>query len=120
MTDIKRSRGDTKPEGWTVKSRQNNGAVQDLTGWSGLLTVDTREFPDDNSTQQFQISGTVVDAAAGKIEFPLSAGNAAYTGATYGTDGIATWYFDVQLTDPSGYLWTYDKGQWIIEQDITK
>lgn len=110
-TPITRYRGDTAPDQFILVDA--NGAVVDIsTGYSFLLTVDTRAEPSDDSTQLFQLVGTVVSGPAGKFEFRPN--------STQADQAPGKYYFDVQVTDPSGGIKTVDKEKYVFKQDIGK
>lgn len=111
MTDLKRERGDTFPDRFAIK-KESDGLPLDITGYSFLLTVDPEKYPIDNSNNLFQITGVIVDAANGIVEFAPSAVQADQTPNVY--------YYDAQLTDQSGRIRTFDRGKYKIIQDITK
>jgi len=109
--EIRRLRGDTKPIPKILKS-DDTGLAVNITGYTFVLTVDTQQNPPDAVTQQFQISGSIIDGPAGKVQFQPSLGQADQTPGTY-------WY-DIQITEASGAIVTLLKGKWLIRQDITK
>jgi hypothetical protein len=63
------------------------------------------------SSQVFQIVATIVSAPGGTASFPFTAAEA---------DFVGTYWFDVQLTDSSGKVFTLMKGRIFYQQDITK
>jgi len=98
---LSRTRGDT----WPIRMTFTNpdGTPMDLTNKQVILTANTEENPIDTTNQVFQIVGTITDAEAGKVEFPLSPDQA---------DNVGTFYFDVEVSGiayPS-YLWTAESG----------
>ena len=102
-------RGDSDPKGFIIQD--SSGAV-DITGFTFKLTVDSRRNPDDVSTQQFSLAGSITDGPEGAVSF---------TPTTADTDLAAgTYYYDIQQTDLSAAIKTLIKGQVLIEQDITK
>ena len=111
MTDITRYRGDTFPIVFSILDSSSNPL--DISGFTFLLSVDTRKSPDDVSTQLFQLAGAIVGAGSnGIVQFLPTAANTDLDPATY--------YFDAQLIDGSSYIRTFDKGKFKIVQDITK
>ncbi len=111
MTDIARKRGDTYPEIWLVTDVAT-GLPVDITGASFRLTVDQRQAPPNASTKLWHVDGTIVSPAAnGRVQFPLTVEQAASTGA---------FWYDLQMTDASGYIRTIDAGAWVVTDDITK
>ena len=95
--NLSRTRGDTWPQGMTISNP--DGTPMDLTNKQVLLTVNEEEEPTDTINQLFQVVGTITDATAGKVEFPLTAEQA---------DNVGLFYFDVEVSDAANpiYLWT--------------
>jgi len=110
MADISRYRGDTAVDSFTVKDA--DGVALNVTGYTFTLTVDERLNPTNESTQIAQIEATLVDAAAGEIEFPWTEEDADQAPGTY--------YYDIQMEDAGGLISTLAKGSYIFSQDITK
>ena len=109
-------RGDSYPLGIRLKE---SGGVNylDITDYTFLLTVDTRQNPDDASTQLFQLVGLVdpdQEANTGCVSFLPSVTNTDQDPATY--------YYDIQMTYGPGlaYLRTIAKEKFNIVMDITK
>lgn len=107
---IERKRGDTRPIRRQIKSKATGNAI-DVTGWSFLLTVSTEKYPDDDTSQVFQIAGTIQNAADGIVYFTPSTEQAAEVGELY---------FDIQATDDSGKVETIEHDVYQVKQDITK
>lgn len=107
--NIQRRRGDTYANVMQVKSA-TTGAVEDVTGRTYVMTIDTRRLPDDNSTQVFQITGSITDAANGVVAFAPS---------TLQADNSGSYYHDVQQTDGSE-IRTVATGRYTMIQDISK
>ena len=105
--DVCRKRGDTFAEVFQLKV---NGAAQDITGDTLLLTVNRDREPADTVNQLFQLTGTHVDDAAGIFSFSPSAVQPVDPG---------TYYYDVQWDDGVQKR-TILQGKWTVEQDITK
>ena len=115
IVDLCRRRGDTFPDQFTVRSVRADGTAGsaiDITGFSFLLTVDPTEFPTDALGNLFQLTGVIVDAPAGKVEFAPTAVESDQTPASY--------FYDVQMTDTGGAIRTISVGPYVITQDITK
>jgi len=108
MTDITRKRGDTYADVINISSA---GSPLDVTGYTFLLTVDTQKAPSDTSTQVYQLTGTILDAVNGQVEFAPSAVQA---------DQVGGFYYDVQMTDGAGRKRTVLAGKYKYVQDITK
>ncbi len=106
---ITRYRGDTKPIVVTLSS--STGPL-DLTGCTAFrMTADPSKTPTDATNNIFSLTGTVLDAAAGTVEFLPSA---------LQTDHVGTYYFDCQFLDARGLINTAGKDKLIFEQDISK
>lgn len=110
MTDITRKRGDTYADEWIIKSAAT-GLPVDISGYTFRLTVDSRKDPDDETTKAFSIDGTILDAAAGRVEFAPSDAQA---------DRVGAFFYDVQMIDGAGRKRTFDAGKYKLVQDITK
>ena len=108
--NITRVRGDTVSFRFNVKD--SAGAAVDISGFSYKLTVDTLEDPTDDTTKVFQLTGSIVDAANGVVEFSIS--------ALQSDQDPNMYYFDLEQTDNASKIRTIAKGQWIVLQDITK
>ena len=106
---ITRFRGDTKPLVVTLTSR---GQPINLTGCTAFtLTADPSRNPVDATNNIFALTGTILDAAAGTVEFLPSALEANHVG---------TFYFDLHYLDSRGLLNTAGKDKLVFEQDIGK
>jgi len=110
MTDITRARGDTAAD--LINLQDSAGAALDVTGFSFVLTVNSIENPPDNTTELYNIAGTILDAPGGVVEFVPLIGDVDQKYATY--------YFDIQMTDDVGRIKTIDKGEYTYSQDISK
>jgi hypothetical protein len=108
MSIITRRRGDTKPDEITVRV---NGAAIDITGCSFIMTLDPEKAPLSAANNLYSLPGTIVDAAAGRVQFPITAEQA---------DRIGKFYYDVQMTDAFGNLITLGLDRYVFTQDITK
>jgi hypothetical protein len=107
---IERRRGDTYPDVITVKNRRTGSAVN-TTGCTFKLTVDSRSAPTDNSTQLYQITGSVDAPASGEVKFAPTAEQANLVG---------TFYYDIEMIDSYNQIITLDSDLYIYHQDITK
>ena len=110
MTAITRKRGDTYAE--TITVTDTTGAVIDITGYTFKLTVDPEKAPASAANNLFSITGTILSAVAGTVEFAPSALQADQTPGTY--------YFDIQLIDGAGRIRTIALDKYIVVQDISK
>jgi hypothetical protein len=106
--DLTWTRGDSGRLDVVVK--QADGEPYDLTGATLFLTVKTAlTVIDANAT----ISKTVTahdDAAAGESHFDI---------ATADNTPAGTYFYDVQLKDATGKVYTLFGGQWRVLGDVT-
>jgi hypothetical protein len=107
--NICRRRGDTFP--FVVVVRDENGDAINISGFSYLLTVDPSDAPTDALSNLFQLTGTIIDAANGRVQFQPTAGNA---------DNVGDYFHDIQQTDGGGDIRTIAVGTFQFVQDITK
>lgn len=110
MTAIVRRRGDTYADEIIVKSKATKLPI-DITGYSFVMTLDTRQDPPDTSTNVYTLNGVIVDAAAGRVEFAPSSLQA---------DQLGTFFYDVQMTDGAGRKRTVILDKYVYKQDISK
>jgi hypothetical protein len=110
-TKISLFRGDSYPLSFTLRNAASATPI-DLTDCSLLLTVDTLADPPDDTTQVFQLTGSLdADPTTGKVYF---------TPDTTDTATVGTYYYDVQLTDADSNIRTVVKSTLTISMDITK
>lgn len=107
--NIERRRGDTKPDIFEV-SLTRTGEIADIRGFSFLLTLNTLQSPLDDSTQVYQLVG-YVEADSGVVQFSPD---------TIQANQVGIFYYDVQMTDALGRVYTLISGKYIYKQDITK
>jgi hypothetical protein len=106
---ITRYRGDTKPIVVTLTGA--TGAIN-LTGCTGfVLTADPSPDPVSAANNIFALSGTILSATAGTVEFLPSAGQ---------VDKVGVYYFDLQYLDARGLINTAGKDTLTFLQDISK
>ncbi len=110
MTAITRKRGDTYAE--TITVTDTTGAVIDITGYTFKLTVDPEKAPVSAANNLFSITGTILSAVAGTVEFAPSAPQADQTPGTY--------YYDIEMVDGAGRIRTIALDKYIVTQDISK
>lgn len=110
MVAITRRRGDTYADEFTVKSA-TTGLSINITGYTFTLTVDPSKTPADATTNLYALSGTIIDAAAGRVEFAPSAVQA---------NQVGNFFYDVQMIDGAGRKRTLVVDKYKYEQDITK
>ncbi len=114
MTYLEGRRGDTNTYTGTVTD--STGAVVNLTGCTLRFTAKLNRTDADNATgaiKKYTGSGiTHVNAAAGTYRITLSPSDtSALTAATL-------YFWDLQLTDGSGAVFTCDKGTLTITLDV--
>ncbi len=108
-------RGDSYPLDLIIKN--NAEELIDLTGYTFLMTIDSREEPDDDSTMIFEVIG-VIDpdqvTNKGKISFTPTQIQTAID--------IKEYYYDVAITYGAGNIYdkTIAKDIFEITQDISK
>ena len=111
MTVLTRKRGDTWPDEITVRDVAT-GVPLDITGCTFLMTLDTLKAPSDSATNLYQLTGVIVDAAAGRVDFAPTALQADQIPKTY--------YYDIQMTDALSRKLTVALDKYKYEQDISK
>jgi hypothetical protein len=110
---ITRFRGDTIPETFFVVD--SLGSVYDITNHAFNLTLNTLRNPPNETTQVLQLleqTPTPTEAAQGQVNFAPSTIQADLP--------IGRYYYDVQMTYPTGAIQTIFTGTITIRQDITK
>jgi hypothetical protein len=113
LGDIEWFRGDAYPINLLIKDK-NSGQEIDLTGYFFVMTCDSRKDPPDSSTTMFSVLGTIPDQTT-------DTGRVIFTPTSLDTDiEPATYYYDIQMTDPDGNVRTIAKYKFKILQDITK
>ena len=106
--NISRKRGDTFIEEITVIN-QKTLAIQDITGFSFILSVATTPDP-VSAVYLFQVTGIIIDAANGTVGFTLSTSDA---------NNVGDYFYDIQMLDGTTRT-TVAEGEWEMTQDITK
>ena len=110
MSNITRKRGDTYADEFIIKSA-STGLPIDITGYTFVLTLDPERAPEDASQNVYALTGNIVDAANGRVEFaptPLQA------------DQLGNFWYDVQMVDGAGRKRTVVLAKYTYTQDITK
>ena len=110
MTTITRRRGDTYGDEITVTN--SLGAVVNITGYTFVMTLDTSIAPANAGTNVYSITGTILDAPNGRVEFAPTALQADQTPGTF--------YYDIQMTDGAGRKRTIALDKYVYKQDISK
>lgn len=106
--DICRSRGDTFPFDLTITL---DATAVDITGNTFVLTVDPSPAPADALGNLFANVPAIQDAPGGVIRVTLSLVEADQTPSTY--------FYDLQMTSGIAVR-TIAKGEWVVEQDVSK
>ncbi len=107
---IERTRGDTYADVFTIVNMETR-LPANIDGCSFKLTVDATSNPSDVSTQIYQIPGNITSAGEGIVSFAPTAQQANLVGY---------YYYDVEMTDSYGQVFTLVKGLYAYFQDITK
>lgn len=102
-------RGDTPVIPVTVQD--SAGTAIDISAGTFTLTVDVSDSPADASGNLFTLTGTVTDGPNGIVTFQPTTTQSNQTPGEY--------FYDVQM-DLAGSVRTILKGDFVIEQDITK
>jgi hypothetical protein len=110
MTDFTRKRGDTYADEIIVKSKAT-GLPINITGYTLVMTLDPSATPADSSKNVYQLTGTILDAVNGRVEFAPSPTQANQVGG---------FYYDVQMIDGAGRKRTILAGKYKYVQDISK
>jgi hypothetical protein len=110
MTNITRKRGDTYADEFTIKAA-STGLPLDITGYTFVLTVDPEKAPATSANNLYSITGAIVDAAAGRVEFAPSPVQA---------DQLGAYWYDVQMVDGAGRKRTVVLAKYTYTQDISK
>ncbi len=110
MTALSRKRGDTYADEFVFKSA-TTGLPLNVTGYTFYLTVNSDKTPVDTTNQKYQLTGTILDAANGRVEFAPSAVQA---------DLVGNYFYEVQMTDTNSRKRTILSDKYIYTQDITK
>ena len=102
-----RKRGDTKPFRFPITTAA--GTPQSLTGFTLSMAANPNKDPTDATAHTFQITG-VEDGT----------GIASFVPTTEQVDVVGKVYYDAQLIDGDGLIFTFAEGQIKFTQDITK
>jgi hypothetical protein len=112
VVDLEYRRGDSRAIVF-VLTDSSSGAALDLTGYtSPVLAVNSEPTPGDDTNELFKVTGTIVDAAAGKVSFAPTTTDSDQTPSTY--------FYDAQIIDAAGGKLTFVRGKFAIKQDIAK
>jgi hypothetical protein len=116
--DIERRRGDTKDI--SIRLKDSDGNILDVTGYSALLTINTDKAPDPESSPQV---GSQIFQATGTPNSPGTDGILRFDFAAFGASPyvpVGSYFYDVQVTDAAGEIITPLIGKFKVVQDITK
>jgi hypothetical protein len=109
MHDLERRRGDTYADRFYITD--GVGKPLNITGFSFKLTLDRRPEPTDSSTQVYQLTGVITDAANGVVEFAPTIEQA---------NQVGVFHYDMQMTDAQSRTRTVVVARYAYKQDITK
>lgn len=106
--DIVRKRGDTKRMIFHISFE---GADVPIGGWTDFkLGIDTKQSPEDNSTNVVTLLGALVtDGDDGRVYFPVP-----------DTIPAGEYFYDAQAKDENGEVGTFVEGSIKIRQDCAK
>lgn len=110
MAEIIRHRGDTYADEIHFKSLKTRKPVK-ITGYTFLMTIDSKINPLDESTKKYSIDGVITDAINGIVEFSPTEEQA---------DLVGNFFYDIQIIDPLGKKRTTPPDKYTYVQDITK
>lgn len=95
-----------------VEFFDENNTVIDITGWTGVMTVDSSPSPSSSSTNIFQVTGVVAVGTDGVMTFQPSETQLNLTPKTY--------FYDIQVQTTVPSKRTPLKGEFQVVQDINK
>lgn len=108
---LTRYRGDTLGDKVTITS--NGTTPMDVSAYSARMSVNVLKDPTDTDTPLYTLTGTFdTDGTDGVFLFEPSAIQADQAPGKY--------YYDVELTTPSGKIVTVAKGSYTYKQDVSK
>ena len=81
-TEVIYYRGDSYAKEFTITD-ETTGDPINITGYTLTMTVDSKKVPTDALTEQFTITGTIINALAGVVSFTPTAVNNDMTEKTY-------------------------------------
>lgn len=116
---LARKRGNTAADRFTILDEQSTSEPKDpldLTNHSFVMSVNTKRDPRPTDSpvygsELYSLTGTVVDAVNGIVEFQPNATQADQVAGTY-------WY-DVEMTTPAGDIKTIAKNRYTYDEPIT-
>lgn len=115
VLDLERRRGDTFPLIVVLRDKDSTASPKtpiDITGFTFRWVCDSRKDPDDDSTETFEIAGTIVGlGTAGTISFqPLSAD----------VNHVGVFFHEIEWTDTASKIRTVAAGKLTFKQDRAK
>lgn len=116
--DVERRRGDTKT--FSIRLKDSSGNALDVSGYTALLTINTDKSPNIDvspvvGVEIFQTSGAPNSPGTdGILRFDF----AAFGGSPY--VAVGPYFYDVQITDAGGEIFTPLIGKFKVVMDITK
>lgn len=110
--------GDTLALGFRIRSAA--GEDVDVTGSTFRLTINRRRHPVDAADQIVQLSGTIVDAAEGRVAFGVSANAWNSVPRSDFQGGVASFFYDIEWTDGAGVVKTFGVGRFLLARGITQ
>jgi hypothetical protein len=116
--DIEKRRGDTKDIQLRLKT---DGANVDVSGYTALLTINTSKTP--NIDVSPEIGQQVFQAVGAPANSPTTDGILRFDFAAFGGSpyvDVGSYFYDVQITDGAGEIFTPLIGKFKVVQDITK
>jgi hypothetical protein len=93
---IERRRGDTRPDVCTINIAGTFDSAN-ITGCTFKLIVSSVPFPVDNTSEVYEVAGTITDAENGVVEFAPASDQVDKTGF---------YYYELKMVDTYGKLHT--------------
>jgi hypothetical protein len=110
MATFSRRRGDTYGDEIIVKD--SDGNIVPIAGYTFTMTLDPSKSPADATNNLYSLTGTILDAPNGRVEFVPTAQQADQTPGVY--------YYDIQMVDGLGRKRTIALDKYTYTQDISK
>jgi hypothetical protein len=117
--NFEKRRGDTKDISIRLKDA-TSGANVDVTGYTALLTINTVKDPNPDVSPAV---GEQIFQAVGTPNSPGTDGILRFDFANFGGSPyvpVGSYFYDVQVTDAIGEIFTPLIGKFVVKQDITK
>jgi len=107
LNNITRIQHDTRRIVFHIVSKDSPTGVN-IAGWSGWeLVIDSRKNPTDTTTLQATLSGTIEDAATGRVSF-----------TTLGTVSEGKYYYNMRGVDTNGERITLSAGTFTVQPSM--